>query len=108
MACTRRKQADCWSYSGHLWSPGAVRWRPPHTVPALLDAATGVLNDRILVCYRDIETGLSHVVPMSDLPQYYRDMAKGAIGDNVMAGCLTGPVEDQVGAHAFDEVFGIA
>lgn len=76
--------------------------------PALLDAAEGVLNESIIVCYRDAQTGLSQLVPMVDLPQYPKDMARGSIGDNVTAGRLTGPARAVQDSHAFDDIFGIA
>ncbi|MBP2333660.1 hypothetical protein JOF33_002359 [Corynebacterium freneyi] len=76
--------------------------------PALLDAAEGSLNESILVCYRDSQTGLSCLVPMVDLPQYPEDMARGSIGDNVTAGRLTGPFRSEQNIHSFDDIFGIA
>lgn len=76
--------------------------------PALLDAAEGVLNECILVCYRDVATGFSRLTPMMDLPQYPQDMALGSIGDNVTAGRLTAPSSVDQDSHAFDDIFGIA
>ncbi|MFD4293165.1 AAA family ATPase [Rhodococcus sp. NPDC058532] len=75
--------------------------------PALLDAAEGDLNDAIVVCFRDRDSGNSRLAALPDLPGYLRAMATGSIGDNVTQGRLTRPERDAVDASAFDELFGL-
>ncbi len=75
--------------------------------PALLDAAEGDLNDAIVVCFRDRDSGNSRLAALPDLPGYLRAMATGSIGDNVTKGRLTRPERDAVDTSAFDELFGL-
>jgi AAA15 family ATPase/GTPase len=49
--------------------------------PALLNAMTGRFNKSVIVCYRDSETGLSHLSRLPQLSGYAEAMAAGRLGD---------------------------
>lgn len=59
--------------------------------PALLNALTGELNDKVIVCYRD-DDGRSRLSRLMDLPSYSTAMAHGSIGDLVSRAELVSPV----------------
>ncbi|MFC7752650.1 AAA family ATPase [Tsukamurella soli] len=74
---------------------------------ALLDDATGALNDDILVCYRAPATGYSHIARLPELEGYLDAMISGPIGRNVASGRLTGPISEEIDRHGLDDLFGI-
>lgn len=53
--------------------------------PALLDAAEGRLNESIVVCYRDPETGASLLKPLVDFPDFEQVLANKTLGRAVVA-----------------------
>lgn len=59
--------------------------------PALLNAMTGSLNESIVACYRDTETGRSQLTRLTDLSGYAQSLAGGDLGDAVSRGELVRP-----------------
>lgn len=53
--------------------------------PALLDAAEGRLNESIVVCYRDPDTGKSLLKPLVDFPDFEQVLASKTLGKAVVA-----------------------
>lgn len=68
--------------------------------PALLNAAEGALNDRIIVCFRDVESGRSRLAPLTELPSYAAALARGSIGAAITGGQL---VDDSSSTQDFSE-----
>jgi predicted ATPase len=74
--------------------------------PALLNALTGELNDKVVVCYRD-EEGHSRLSPLVELSGYAQAMAHGEIGDLVTRSELVAPTpERSVDLDAFLSAIG--
>ncbi|WP_225213883.1 AAA family ATPase [Corynebacterium gallinarum] len=75
--------------------------------PALLDAAEGILNDSIIVCHRDPDTGYSRLTPLTQLPGYARALAEGTLGDAVTAGKLVDDVIESRDFSEFEKFLGV-
>lgn len=76
--------------------------------PALLNALTGRLNDSVLVCYRNEESGHSDLTRLTQLPGYAEAMTSGRIGDVVSIGRLMRPEEPEDDFSEFNRVLGIS
>lgn len=76
--------------------------------PALLDAAEGVLNERIIVCHREGGSGRSLLTPVTELPGYAAALAEGSLGRAVAAGKLVDDVSEEVDDIEFKRLIGIA
>ena len=76
--------------------------------PAILDGVEGEFNDSVLVCFRDVTTGLSHVSPLKDLPDYTRELSKQTLGQAVSDGKLVDDVSTATGFAELNALFGIA
>lgn len=86
----------------------AVRVLATTHSPALLDAAEGILNDSIIVCHRDPETGYSRLTPLTQLPGYARALAEGTLGDAVTAGKLVDDVIESRDFSDFEKFLGVS
>ncbi len=76
--------------------------------PAILDAAEGALNESVIVCHRDQETGLSILTPLLEIPGYARALAEGSLGDAAIAGKLSGNVDNGPDDYSeFERLLGI-
>lgn len=75
--------------------------------PALLDAAEGSLNQNIMVCHRDPETGYSRLTRITDLPGYAVALAEGSLGAAVTTGKLTSAVSDKTDFSEFQRLLGL-
>jgi hypothetical protein len=76
--------------------------------PALLDAAEGVLNESVIVCHRDSETGYSRLTPITDLPGYASALAEGTLGSAVTSGKLVDNSRDSRDFGDFARLLGIS
>jgi len=74
--------------------------------PALLNAMTGRLNRSVIVCYRDSETGLSHLTRLPELSGYPEAMAAGRLGDVVSQGRMVRPESENVDFDKFNRLLG--
>jgi predicted ATPase len=75
--------------------------------PALLNAMSGKLNRSVIVCYRDIKEGRSHLVRLPDLPGYAAAMAAGQLGDVISEGRLVRPEVNDIDFSEFNRLLGI-
>lgn len=75
--------------------------------PALLDAAEGTLNNSIIVCHRDAESGLSRLTKLTELPGYAQALAEGTLGSAVTAGKLVDDVIEEPDYSAFRKFLGV-
>lgn len=76
--------------------------------PAILDAAEGQLNQNVIVCHRDQNTGYSILTPLTDIPGYAKALAEGSLGDAVVAGKLTGDPDGPPGDYdEFERLLGL-
>ncbi len=75
--------------------------------PALLDALEGSLNESVVVCYRDLDTGWSHLRPLIELPGYARAMAEFTLGGAISNGKLVDVTEPDRDAEDFKRLLGI-
>jgi len=75
--------------------------------PALLDAAEGSLNESIIVCHRDPDSGLSRLTRLTDLPGYAKALAEGTLGSAVTAGKLVDDVIEQPDYSDFRRFLGV-
>lgn len=76
--------------------------------PALLNALTGSLNESVVVCYRDAETGRSKLSRLTQLPGYAQALAQGDLGDAVTMGRLVRPDESTPDLGDFNRLLGLA
>ncbi|MFB7252480.1 AAA family ATPase [Microbacterium sp. NPDC056234] len=76
--------------------------------PALLDAAEGSLNENIIVCHRDPETGHSRLTPITELPGYAVALAEGSLGTAVTTGKLTSAVTHEPDYAEFQRLLGLS
>lgn len=75
--------------------------------PALLDSVPSELYPGILVCYRNSETGLSSISPLTELPSYVEAISTHSLGAAVTAGML---IDDHIRERDFsalDAIFSI-
>ncbi|WP_280512306.1 AAA family ATPase [Nocardia farcinica] len=76
--------------------------------PAILDAAEGSLNENVIVCHRDQETGFSTLTPLMEIPGYTTALAEGSLGDAAISGKLSGDADDDPGDYSeFERLLGI-
>lgn len=75
--------------------------------PALLDAAEGSLNDSIIVCHIDPDTGLSQLTRLTELDGYARALAEGSLGTAVSAGKLADNAPEAPDYSAFKRFLGV-
>lgn len=75
--------------------------------PALLDAAEGTLNESIIVCHRDPDSGFSRLTRLTDLPGYAKALAEGTLGSAVTAGKLVDDVIEQPDYSDFRRFLGV-
>nr|WP_255806833.1 ATP-binding protein [Corynebacterium kalidii] len=75
--------------------------------PALLDAAEGTLNQSIIVCHRDPDSGFSKLTRLTDLPGYARALAEGTLGAAVTAGKLIDDVIETPDYSEFRRFLGV-
>jgi predicted ATPase len=75
--------------------------------PALLNEMTGDLNNSIIVCYRDSETGESKLSRLPNLTGYAEAMSAGRVGDVVSEGSLVRPVEHEANIDEFRRLLGV-
>lgn len=75
--------------------------------PALLDAAEGTLNRKVIVCHRSPGTGYSSLTPLVDLPGYATALAEGTLGAAITAGKLTDDVSESRDYSEFERLLGI-
>ena len=75
--------------------------------PALLDAAEGTLNQNIIVCHRDAETGHSRLTRITDLPGYAVALAEGSLGAAVTTGKLTSTAVGKSDFSEFQRLLGL-
>lgn len=75
--------------------------------PALLDAAEGSLNENIIVCYRDRETGYSKLERITELPGYAVSLAEGSLGAAVTSGKLSTAAHDEPDYAEFQRLLGL-
>ncbi|MGH3829832.1 MAG: AAA family ATPase [Pseudonocardiaceae bacterium] len=75
--------------------------------PALLNAMVGELNQSVIVCYRDNESGLSRLSRLPVLPGYADAMAAGRLGDVVSQGRMVGPESRGSDYDKFNRLLGI-
>ncbi|WP_322780508.1 AAA family ATPase [Frankia sp. Cas4] len=75
--------------------------------PALLNALPGSANDDVIVCYRDVDDGYSHLDRLTDLPGYAEAMAAGRLGDLMSSGRLVRPEERRTDFAEFNRLLGI-
>ena len=85
----------------------AVRVLATTHSPALLDAAEGILNESIIVCHRDPDSGYSRLTPLTKLPGYARALAEGTLGDAVTAGKLVNDVIESRDFSEFENFLGV-
>lgn len=76
--------------------------------PALLDAAEGRLNDSIIVCYRDPDSGFSILKPVVDFPGYEQVMASQTLGKAVTKDEFRDSEESVQNFASLNELLGIA
>ncbi len=76
--------------------------------PALLNALPGSANDDVIVCYRDVDDGYSHLDRLTDLPGYAEAMAAGRLGDLMSSGRLVRPEERRTDFAEFNRLLGEA
>jgi len=75
--------------------------------PALLDAAEGLLNESVIVCYRDPKTGLSQLSALTELPGYAAALAEGTLGSAVTSGKLVDATERTADFAEFERLLGL-
>ncbi|MGQ4616671.1 AAA family ATPase [Nocardia sp. R7R-8] len=76
--------------------------------PAILDAAEGSLNENVVVCHRDPDTGYSLLTRLMEVPGYTTALAEGSLGNAVSAGKLVGRPDDDAGDFGeFERLLGI-
>lgn len=75
--------------------------------PALLNEMTGLLNDSVIVCYRDPVAGRSRLSRLPDLAGYADAMAAGRLGDVVSTGGLVQPENTDRNIDEFSRLLGI-
>lgn len=75
--------------------------------PALLDAAEGSLNQNIIVCHRDPETGHSRLTRIVDLPGYAVALAEGSLGAAVTTGKLSSTATEKPDFAEFQRLLGL-
>lgn len=75
--------------------------------PAILDSIEGLFNDSVLVCFRDEESGLSHVSRLKDLPDYTRELSRQSLGSAVSDGKLVNDNSTQTRFSELNALFGI-
>lgn len=75
--------------------------------PVILDGIEGNFIDSVLVCFRDEETGLSHVSPLQDLPDYTRELSRQSLGQAVTDGKLIDDSFTQARFADLNSLFGI-
>ncbi|WP_168583399.1 AAA family ATPase [Gephyromycinifex aptenodytis] len=76
--------------------------------PALLDAAEGNLNESVVVCHREPDTGYSTLTRLTDLPGYAAALAQNTLGNAITGGHLTDATEPSVDTSEFERLLGIA
>ena len=76
--------------------------------PALLDAAEGILNEKVIVCHRDSATGYSRLIPITDLPGYASALAEGTLGSAVTSGKLVDDQKKDADFSEFERLLGIS
>lgn len=75
--------------------------------PALLDAAEGRLNESIVVCYRDPDTGKSLLKPLVDFPDFEQVLASKTLGKAVVADEFRDAETPQPDYSALNDLLGI-
>lgn len=75
--------------------------------PALLDAAEGRLNESIVVCYRDSDTGRSLLKPLVEFPDFERVLANKTLGKAVVADEFRDAETVQPDYSALNDLLGI-
>jgi hypothetical protein len=75
--------------------------------PALLDAAEGHLNENVVVCHRDSETGYSKLSPLVSLPGYAAALAEGTLGSAVTSGKLVDAEAPRSDFTEFEHLLGL-
>ncbi|WP_403025198.1 AAA family ATPase [Salinibacterium sp. GXW1014] len=75
--------------------------------PALLDAAEGVLNENVMVCHRDSDTGRSRLSPLTELPGYATALAEGTLGSAITSGKLVDATEQGTDFAEFERLLGL-
>lgn len=75
--------------------------------PALLDAVEGVLNESVIVCHRDLDTGYSRLTPLVQLPGYAAALAEGTLGNAVTSGKLVDNSKTATNFGDFERMLGI-
>ncbi|MGV3017208.1 AAA family ATPase [Rothia sp. 88186D007BW] len=75
--------------------------------PALLDAAEGRLNESIVVCYRDPDTGKSLLKPLVDFPDFEQVLASKTLGKAVAADEFRDTETPQPDYRALNDLLGI-
>jgi predicted ATPase len=75
--------------------------------PALLDAVEGRLNDSVVVCHRNAESGTSALTPLEDFPEYTTILAEGTLGDAIARGRLDEPTEPERDFSDFEKLIGL-
>ena len=74
---------------------------------AILDGIEGRFNDSVLVCFRDEQTGHSHVSQLQDLPDYTRELSKQSLGKAVSDGKLIDDSSTETRFADLNALFGI-
>lgn len=75
--------------------------------PALLDAAEGRLNESIVVCYRDPDTGKSLLKRLVDFPDFEQVLANKTLGKAVVADEFRDTQTPQPDYSALNDLLGI-
>lgn len=75
--------------------------------PALLDAAEGVLNEKVVVCHRDKNTGHSVLSLLTELPGYASALAEGTLGSAITAGNLVDDSQRTSDFSEFERLLGL-
>lgn len=75
--------------------------------PAILDGIEGNFIDSVLVCFRDEGTGLSHVSPLQELPDYTRELSRQSLGKAITDGKLVDDSSTQSRFADLNSLFGI-
>jgi predicted ATPase len=72
--------------------------------PALLAALDASDHPAVIICDRDVETGMSRLRRLTELPAYERFMAQGSLGDAITRGRLGADMPSSTSSSAIDEL----